>query len=80
MAIKNKNDDRLLDHLLHVWVFGIALIFASLFCVFVTTVFGIFAPLLPSLLAVGAVAGVSLFVFASMEISASLSSLNTKKM
>jgi len=80
MVRKNRNDNRLLDHLVYIWFFGVALIFASLFCVFVTTVFGIFAPLLPSLLAMGVVAGVSLFVFASMEISASLSSLNTKKM
>jgi len=63
MARKNKNDNRLLNHLvhlLHVWVFSVVLAFALLFGVFVTTVFDIFSPLLPSLLAVGVFVGLSI--------------------
>jgi len=70
MTTKNRNDNGS-DHLFYASVFSIALAFASFFGVFVATVFGIFAPLLPTLLAVGAVVcmtiGMGMLMMSSIE-------------
>ena len=72
MARKNKNDNRLLDHLLYVWIFGIVLAFASFLGFFAVLALGIPAPLLLWSLAFGTFIGVSLFVFANAEFLVSL--------